>query len=149
MKKKIAMLTTAFTLTLAVAFANGNNNEVPNKVKADFGKHFTDAKNINWEKENTYYKVSFVLQGAAFFAYYSDDAHFIGVAHHILSDKLPMMLQADLKRNYAGYWITDLSEYTVNHEPGYSVTLENADQKIILKSNSLSNWQVDKKVKKD
>ncbi len=149
MKQKITMLTAAFILTVSAAFANGNNNEIPNKVKADFGQHFTEAKNINWEKESTYYKASFDLQGAEFFAYYSSDAHFIGIAHNILSDKLPMMLQADLKRNYAGYWITDLSEYTVNHQPGYSIILENADQKIVLKSDNLSNWQVDKKTKKD
>lgn len=147
MKKKIAMLITAFILTLSVSFANGKY-EIPSGINANFTRHFAEAKNVNWEKMDSYYKASFELNGTAFFAFYSDDAHFIGIAHYMLSDRLPLMLQADLKMDYKGYWITDLFEYSVNHEPGYSVTLENADQKITLKSDNLSKWEVYKKIKK-
>jgi hypothetical protein len=149
MKKKIAMLTTALILTFAASFASGTNKEIPNTIKNDFSRHFAAAKNVNWEKENDYYKASFAIQGSTLFVYYSSDDDFIGIAHNITSDKLPMMLQASLKMNYPGYWITDLVEYSVRHEPGYSIKLENADQSIILKSDNLSNWYVYKKLKKD
>jgi hypothetical protein len=149
MKKKIAMLTAAFILTITVAFANDNFKEIPNVVKSDFSRHFATAKNVSWKKENDYYKASFALHGNELVAYYSSDDDFIGVAHNILSDKLPMMLQADLKMNYQGYWITDLAEYSVKHEPGYAIKLENADQSVILKSDNLSHWYVFKKIKKD
>ena len=149
MKKKIAMLITACLITLTTAFANDGNNEIPTVIKTDFSRHFVTAKNVSWEKENAYYKASFTLQGAAFFAYYSADDDFIGIAHNIATDKLPMMLQADLKISYPDYWVTDLFEYSVKHQPGYSITLENADQAIILKSDNLSNWYVYKKLKKD
>ncbi len=147
MKKKIVLLMTAFILTLSVCFANGTNG-IPSRINTDFTRHFAEAKNVNWEKLDAYYKASFELNGSTFFAFYTDDAHFIGIAHYLTSNKLPIMLQADLKMDYKGYWITDLFEYSVNHEPGYSVTLENADQKITLKSDNLSRWDIFKKIKK-
>ncbi|MBS1947224.1 MAG: hypothetical protein JST47_05610 [Bacteroidetes bacterium] len=149
MKKKIAMLTAAFLLTFGASFANRTNKEIPSTVKTDFSRHFSTAKNVQWEKVNDYYKASFLLGSNVLFAYYSDDDDFIGVAHNITSDKLPMMLQADLKTNYPNYWITSLAEYTVKHQPGYSISLESADQSIILKSDNLANWYVFRTVKKD
>ncbi|HVM90030.1 MAG TPA: hypothetical protein VMT76_17715 [Puia sp.] len=149
MKKKIAMLGAALILTFSVSFANNSNKEVPNAIKSDFNHHFATAKNVSWEKENEYYKVSFALQGSVLFAYYTSDNDFIGVAHNITSDKLPMMLQADLKSNYSDYWITDLMEYSLKHQPGYSIRLENADQTLILKSDNLSNWYLYKRIRKD
>jgi hypothetical protein len=149
MKKKIAMLMTAFILTLSVSFANGYNSEIPEVITANFNKHFKEAKNVSWEKMDAYYKASFDMNGAKLFVFYSEDADFMGIAHNLLSDKLPMMLQAGIKMNYPGYWITDLFEFSVKHEPGYSVTLENADQKIILKSDNLSSWNIYKKINKN
>jgi len=149
MKKKIAIMLTALALTFTASFANGVSTEIPNNISTDFSRHFTDAKNVSWVKEDSYYKASFDLEGSEFFAYYGSDASFIGIAHSILSDKLPIMLQAGLKKGYSGYWITDLYEYSVKHEPGYVATLENADQTIVLKSNDLSTWHVEKKIKKD
>jgi len=149
MKQKIAMLAAALILTCGASFANGTDNNIPNSIQSDFSKHFARAKNVSWQKENEYYKVSFALHGNELFAFYSGDENFIGIAHNILSEKLPMMLQADLKMNYKDYWITDLEEYSINHQSGYIISLENADQKIILKSDNLNKWSVDKKIKKD
>jgi hypothetical protein len=149
MKKKISMLATALILTITVAFANSSTKEIPNAIQSDFSRHFATAQNVNWQKENDYYTASFGLHGIRLVAYYSSDQNFIGFSHGILSDKLPMMLQLDLKKDYQGYWITNLVEYSIKHEPGYAIQLENADESVTLKSNDLSNWYVYKKVKKD
>jgi len=148
MKKKITMLMTAFILTCSISFANGISDEIPASVSSNFTRHFAHAKNVSWEKMDNYYKASFELNSTVLFAFYGNDKHFVGIAHNLTSDKLPLMLQADLKMNYPGYWITDLVEYSVNHMPGYSVTLENADQKITLKSDNLSRWDMSVKIRK-
>jgi hypothetical protein len=147
MKKRIALLLTAFILSVSISFANGNN-PVPAEISHSFSHHFATAKNVNWEKISNVYKASFELDGNYLFVFYSEDAHFIGIAHNILSDKLPMMLQAQLKMDYSNYWITELIEYSVDHNPGYKITLENADQKVILKSDNLSDWAISSKTAK-
>src|SRR5579871_762319 len=142
MKKKISMLAAAFILTITVTFANGTTKEIPNAIQADFSRHFATAQNVSWQKENNYYQASFALHGNVLVAYYSSDEDFIGVSHNILSDKLPMMLQAGLKMDYQGYWITELMEFTAKHQSGYIIKLENADESVVLKSDNLNNWSV-------
>jgi len=147
MKKRIALLFTAFILSVSISFANGNN-PVPAEISHNFSHHFASAKNVNWEKVSNLYKASFELDGNYLYVFYSEDARIIGIAHNILSDKLPMMLQAELKMGYSNYWITELIEYSVDHRPGYQITIENADQKLVLKSDNLSDWSLSKKTLK-
>ncbi|MBS1668668.1 MAG: hypothetical protein JST58_14920 [Bacteroidetes bacterium] len=149
MKSKITMLFIAFAFTLSTSFANDGHTEVPSAINHNFSSHFVGAKNISWNKVGGLYQANFEIDGANLFAFFSSDAHFIGVMHNILSDRLPLLLQADLKTNYQGYWITNLCEYAMHHEPGYRITLENADQKIILKSDNLSDWQLLETINKD
>jgi hypothetical protein len=57
-------------------------------------------------------------------------------------------LQTNLKNNYSNYWISDLYEVAKPENTSYYITLENADQKIVLKSTGGSNWTIHKKSNK-
>jgi hypothetical protein len=59
------------------------------------------------------------------------------------------VLTAELKKNYEGYWITDLFEIATDSQTSYYVTLENADHKIVLESVGVQGWQSYKKEKKN
>jgi len=72
----------------------------------------------------------------------------LAVVRNILSQQLPINLFTSLKKEYSGYWITDLFEMAADNETAYYVTLECSDNIIVLKSNDASNWQVFKKEKK-
>ena len=149
MKKKIFLVITAAVLISVSTFANVRNEIIPASINANFGRHFAGATEVSWEKKDAFYKASFNLYGTTFFAYYGDDTRFVALTHNLLSDKLPLMLQAELKMKYASYWITDLVEYTAHHESGYSVTLEGRDHTIVLRSNNLNGWYIYKQVNKD
>lgn len=64
------------------------------------------------------------------------------IARNILSSQLPSALLADIKKDYKDYWITELSEEGKGKRPDYSLTLENADQIIQLRSNNSEGWEV-------
>jgi hypothetical protein len=83
------------------------------------------------------------------FAFYSEDADFMGIANYILSNKLPEALSSELKTKYGNYWVSDLFRYLVNDQPGYCVTLENGDQKIMLKSDGGQKWNLYKSIEKN
>jgi len=57
-------------------------------------------------------------------------------------------LLTDLKKNYSSHWITDLFEMASSNENVYYVTLENADQKLVLKSSGTSGWELFRKERK-
>jgi hypothetical protein len=60
--------------------------------------------------------------------------------HNILSTELPAPLRADIKKEYAGYWITGLYEEGKIKKPSYFITVENADQIIKMSSDDSENW---------
>ena len=66
----------------------------------------------------------------------------MGIAKNVLSDKLPVLLQAGLKNKYPDFWITDLAKYDIADNTGFLVTIENANEKIVLKTNDNQHWQV-------
>ena len=140
MKKKFLILMASLIFLFSVSFANGNTNYIPSSIRSEFNHDFSYASNVNWESINGYYKVSFEDQGKTRYAFYTADAEFMGIASYILSDNLPVSLQNALKENYNGYWITDLFHVYVNNEPAYFITLQNADQKIMLRGEENRDW---------
>ncbi|MGZ8517547.1 MAG: hypothetical protein ACXWWD_09360 [Chitinophagaceae bacterium] len=69
------------------------------------------------------------------------------MTRNISSLELPISLQTNLKNNYSKYWISDLFEISNNEGTSYYITLENADSKIVLKSDS-NKWNTFKKMAK-
>ncbi len=147
MKKIILTLMTAFILTITVGYAAKIDSNVPQYVESAFNSNFNFAKNVQWQKMDNYYEVIFNQHGRTLFAFYSEDADFMGIANYILSDRLPETLKSDLKTKYSNYWISDLFTYSINDKPGYVVTLENADQKIMLKSDNGKTWHLYRSVR--
>lgn len=135
MKKSIAL---AFLLTF-FAFTSfaGTGNEPTDKNIADkFTKIFASAQSVNWVQNKGFVQADFLLNGQYLSAYFTPDAKMAGVSRNLLSNDLPIYLMADLKINYEGYWISELFEYANPDSDTYYVTVENADKKLILKSNS-------------
>lgn len=142
MKKKMIMLAAAFILTANAIFAESDRTRIPESVASAFTSEFVHVRDVRWENFGNYFKASFIQRGKTVYAFYSDNAEFMGVAKNILSDRLPGMLQTEIKNKYPGYWITDLATYQVGDKDGFLVTLENADQKIVLKTQDNQHWKV-------
>src|ERR1700759_2951466 len=142
MKKKIISMLAAFVLITGTLFANSGTNTVPVSVSDAFHQNFSQARDIRWEALGSYYKVTFRDMSKTMYAFYSDEADFMGSALNTLSDKLPDSLQAGLKNWLQNYWITDLAKYQVAGKVGYLVTLDNAEKKIVLKSTDSQHWQI-------
>jgi hypothetical protein len=148
MKKKILTLITALTLIISVSYASNTDRNVPANVASTFHSDFSFASNVNWELFNGYYKASFNEHGITLYAFYTAEGDFMGMAIYMLSDGLPANLKNQIKESYKGYWITDLFHFSINNTPGYFVTLENADRKIMLKAEQNKSWSFYSEVKK-
>ncbi len=144
MKKLIMLL--AITISTLSAFAGGG--EVSQKVLDAFKSEFTTASRVTWTEGSDHYKADFIFNGQQVSAYYSTEGELLGLSRYITSLDLPMNLQVSLKKNYAGYWISDLFELTMSDATGYYITLENADSRIVLKAGADSEWSVYKKARK-
>lgn len=146
MKKKIVTLLAFVLLAGATSFANGN--DISKEARATFAASFAKATDVKWEKENTYYKAFFTMNGQSLSALFAEEGKLIATSRNILSTELPLNLQAAIVRNFNGYWITDLAEYAIGSETLYYLTVENADQKTVYESIGTYDWSLLKKTVK-
>ncbi|MFT3825930.1 MAG: hypothetical protein QM731_18565 [Chitinophagaceae bacterium] len=150
MKKQILALALLLTVSFSSIFANTNNREgVTERVMDAFRKDFASAQEVKWEAGKEYSKATFKMNEQVLFAYYTTEGNLLAVTRNMLSGQLPINLQSDLKKNYNGYWITDLFEMAANNETSYYVTLEGSDYNVVLKSTGINGWEVYKKDKKN
>ncbi len=143
MKKMI--IAAAMFVSLS-AFAN--EGKINPKVLNAFNTEFTSAQQVEWTATNDYYRASFDMNGVKVSAYYNLDGELMGLTRNISSAHLPVHLQASLKKNYSGYWISDFFEVANNNGTTYYATLEDGNKKVVLKSASGSEWSTYKKDRK-
>ena len=134
-------------MSLGIATVFAGTPDVNAKVLETFKNQFPTASETEWSTASDYYKVDFVYSDNYVSAYYSLDGEFLATLRHISSVNLPMLLQSSLKNDYSNFWISDLYELAKYDGSSYYVTIENANQKIVLKSNG-NGWTVHKKTGK-
>ena len=140
------------TLTIALSFiafsSFKSQDEVAPAALKSFSNSFATATEVNWSVNENYYKANFALNGQYVSAYYDVEGKMIAMARNINSLQLPLALQASLKKNYQGYWISDLFELANEEGTFYYITIENADTKTMLKSSVGTDWTKVKKQRK-
>jgi hypothetical protein len=139
MKKTLIML--AVMITLATRVFAGDEKINP-AVENAFKSKFPGAVEVEWLAGPTYYKATFTYNDTKLFAIFSDDATLMGIARNISSPQLPYFLQTKLRKSFAHYWISDLYEMSNGEGFAYYVTLEDADNKVVLESKEGRDWTV-------
>lgn len=139
-----------FSLLLLIVLSTAsfaNDTSVSPNVLQSFQKTFSTAKEVNWTYSKDLYKVEFVYSSQHISAFYDADGNLVVLAKNILSTQLPLLLENNLKEDYCGYWIADVIEFSTEDDTTYYATLENGNEKVIVKS-SQNSWSVTKKIKK-
>jgi hypothetical protein len=130
------------------AAASKSKEPVPVRIEDQFSQQFTHAMDVRWEAGRNFFKATFEDWGRTLFAFYADNGDLMGVATNLSSRNLPERLQGQIKKSYAGYWITDLFGYHNMDEKGFVITLESADKVVVLKAVGEDGWSVYKTTSK-
>ena len=152
--KPLFIFLTALTMGMTTSsFANPDKpnpegTKVVPAVLKSFANTFTNAQEVDWSASNNFYKVMFTMSGQYVTAFYSNDGSLMGLTRNLSSTQLPLSLQADLKKEYGDYWISDLFEVANDEGTYYYVTLENSDTKVVLKGSANSEWNIYQKSRK-
>jgi hypothetical protein len=146
--KKILLGLALFLMIGTASFAN-NDETINQKAQQSFKKDFATAKDVQWQKSGELVKATFSLNDKVLFAYYNESGDLVAITRNITTDQLPIALLTSLKKNYSEYWVTDLFEMVSGGQSNYYITLENADHKLVLKSDDFASWTNYKKEKKE
>lgn len=147
MKPVFILLTIISSFISSSSFA-ANEPEVSRIAIASFESTFTSATEVKWTVNENYYKADFSLNGQYAAAYFDLDGVLFATTRNITSLQLPIALQASLKKDYSNYWVSELFEVSNDGGTEYYVTLETADNKLVLKAASYNEWKTYKKTTK-
>lgn len=147
MKLLIVFLTAAASLFTNVSSATDKIEIAPAAIQS-FKSTFAHASDVSWSVSNHLYKADFALNGQYASVFYEADGNLVATSRNISSLQLPITLQASLRKDYAGYWISDLFEITTDEGLAYYVTLQSSDNKLILKGTALTEWVTFQKTRK-
>jgi hypothetical protein len=139
MKKIIISLVIVFTLGLS-AFAG--DEIIDQKVSKAFQKEFSTAQDAAWSVKNNIYQVTFSYNSRTISAFYDKKGNLLGVTRYMLSTELPYYLQKELKAYYNDYWVANLFELSNENSTSYYVTLQNAEETLVLSSNQQNGWEL-------
>ena len=135
--KKIVLLL-AVSLTTWGAFAS--EVKVDPRILKAFQNDFATANNVRWSVRSEFVIAEFVLNEQHVNAYYSHEGELIALARFISTSILPINLQANLKRSYSDYWISELIEVTKNNTITYYATVESGEVVVKLKALAGNDW---------
>jgi hypothetical protein len=139
MKKIILSMLLVLRLTADV-FAT--EEKIKPEILQAFNSRFSGAMDVTWMTGADYCKATFNYYGSRMVAYYTVSGKLKGVTRNINSTDLPLYLRNTLQKKYQDYWISNLVEESNQRGFCYYITLENADQKIVLRSAYGNNWEV-------
>ena len=147
MKRTIFAL--ALSLVLGTASFANNDESINERAAQSFKKEFAQAKDVSWQKTGDMIRATFTLNERVLFAYYNQSGDLMAITRNITTDQLPIALQTLLRKNYSDYWVSDLFEMVSGGQTSYYITVENADHKVVLKSEDFGSWSNYRKEKKE
>jgi hypothetical protein len=145
MKKLLLVIAILFTTHLSFAAVTPSGTS---SILTSFNRDFHKAAYAQWQHYEAYDKVSFLLDNRFMTAYYTLNGELIAVTRNIISEQLPLKLILELKKNYSNLWISELFEVVRGSVDQYYITLENANEKLILKAKAHKSWKLYQKIVK-
>ena len=147
MKKLFSLLTISLVF-VATSFANTTPDPGNKKLTAELAKHFSTAQSVSWNQVAMITTANFILDGQYLAAHFSPEAKMLGISKNVAAADLPLNMKLELRDYFDKYWISNIFEYATPASDAYYVTLENADSKLVLKSEG-GAFEVYKKTVKD
>lgn len=112
--KKLIFLLVAVPGMLFVSAEKISGKEVPAVVKSVLTKHYPNAKELKWEKENKNYEAGFKVAKTAYSLLIDASGNILETEVEISLKELPANANAYVSKNYKGQKIKETAKITDN-----------------------------------
>ena len=110
MKRTIVLLGAALLLACSASAQKLKSAQVPAAVVAGFNQHFTQAKEVKWEKEGEQYEAEFEQGKTEWSALLSAGGQLLETETELPVGQLPVPVRATLASRYKGCKITEAAK---------------------------------------
>lgn len=101
------------------------SSQVPQKIVTAFSEDFSNARDVDWEKRETYYEVEFDMRwGRDHEAWYDFEGNMIYHKEEISNRELPSSIVDIINTEFEGYNVDDADKITEGEEVRYLLSLE-------------------------
>ena len=131
--KQLFIMALLAIATGTTAFAGPNT--ISTKVNDHFSASFKNAKNVDWKRDDTFDRVSFLLDGKKVQAFYDVFGDLIGTSKTYDFDKLPKSAIETIttKYTYPDYQLKDCIEFaTGSNETNYYISFDKKNETVVL-----------------
>ncbi|HVT84741.1 MAG TPA: hypothetical protein VHD35_06045 [Chitinophagaceae bacterium] len=131
MKKIFLFMSFAIVVGMTSAFA-GKDPKVGPRVQQSFKKEFPAADFVKWDKDQDYFKATFVLNDYRTEAWFSEEGELLGTVRNLLYDQLPLAVMRGIEKKYSAEDIIEIREITNADGTTYKMTAINKKGKFGL-----------------
>lgn len=147
--KQLSIAAVLFLSISLSSFAGNPGGTTPSfKGAGNFMQTFPQATGIEYKNKGEFTEVHFTWQGLSLFAFYDNDGDLVATSRNISADNLPLTVQLNLQRQYAGYAIKNAIEYNDNdNNLSYYVNVVGPKTSLLLQISTDGSLSVFKKMK--
>ena len=146
MKKFIIASATVLTFISASAFTGPR--EGTNPAEATFRNEFKGVQDVHWTQGKDVITASFVISGTRAVAYFNTAGELLGTARNILFNQLPLAVVTEVNKRFGSASVYDITEYTTGADTFYTMSVDQSNKEVKLRSTSSGDITVESKVKK-
>ena len=147
--KKLATILTAAAMFFTVSAFAARTDDVPAKVKAALEKSFANASNVNWQKSDELYNVTFTWDSYNVKATYNAEGNLLSMSRELGFTQLPLKVTMAITAKYKGYNVVgNVMEVISDDVTLYHLTIANDKETITLSSSIIGELDVENRVKK-
>ncbi|GAA0529181.1 hypothetical protein [Chitinophaga japonensis] len=153
MKKMFLMLCVAAALTggsiVQASAAHITETEATARLKEALNRSFANVTKVRWyTDDHKIFTAKFLAGENLVTAYFNAEGTLLSTRRYITEDQLPLAVITRIQKRYPDTWIRTAVEFDAGNVTTYYVTLEGAENWVVVKSDSNGQLSVYQKLKK-
>lgn len=146
--KKISLLI-ALAIVVFTNQSHAQDTNVPKKVMKAFTQKFSNATDVEWEKENkSEWEAEFKVNGKEYSANFATDGTWKETEHEIKDSEIPALVKKSIVNNFPGYEIEEAEMAETPKGKVYEFELEKGKEELEVVINA-SGTVLKKEVQKE
>ena len=122
--KSLKVAALALFATVAVSAQDLKSSEVPSNLISNFEKKFSNAQDVEWEKEMDFFKVEFDIYKKEQEIWYDASGKIFKMEKELNETELPQAIKSKISSSYASFKIDDIEMKEEDGKTTYEIELE-------------------------
>lgn len=132
---KKLFFTALIAVSVSISASAQSVNQVDQKVVDNFEATYGGASNVEWTLKQNFTIASFVRDGRKVEVFFNTDGDFVATTTPVDIEEVPAFVKKIIQSKYNDFTVTETFKLKSYDETSYFLSVENNEEKIVLKVN--------------